>query len=128
MKKAIALIALIISFAANAQLTQTIRGTVRDEILQKPIEGASVIIAATKNGVITDAAGNFRLKNVPVGIVTLVVSYVGYKENIVSNITVNTGKEIVLNIDMQERVNTNTEVVVKADSKKNRPLNDMSVV
>src|SRR6478609_11109337 len=103
MRKTITLLALLVSFIANAQLTQTIRGTVRDEILQKPVEGASVMIAGTHYGTITDAAGNFRLNNIPVGTATLVVSYVGYKENTVANITVNAGKEIVLNVDLRER-------------------------
>jgi hypothetical protein len=128
MKAPFLLLSLLTVLNVHAQLTQTIRGTVRDETLQKPIEGASVMIAGTKYGTITDAAGNFRLNKIPVGTATLVVSYVGYKENTAPNITVNAGKEIVLNIDMRERVHTNADVVVKANSKKNKPLNDMSVV
>jgi hypothetical protein len=89
MKPAGLLLAMLIALNAHAQLTQTIRGTVRDEVLQKPIEGASVMITGTKYGTITDAAGNFRLNNIPVGTATLIVSYVGYKENAVANITVN---------------------------------------
>jgi hypothetical protein len=122
------LLAVLIALNAQAQLTQTIRGIVTDEILQKPIEGASVIIAETKAGTVTDATGNFRFDNVPVGKVTVIISYVGYKDNAVAGITVNAGKEIVLNINMQERVQVNTDVVVKANSKKNKPLNDMSLV
>ncbi len=128
MKAAGLLLTLLIALNVQAQLTQTIRGTVTDEILQKPIEGASVIIAETKTGTVTDASGNFRINNVPVGKVTLIVSYVGYKDNAIAGLTVNAGKEIVLNINMQERVHTNADVVVKANSKKNKPLNDMTLV
>lgn len=128
MKAAGLLLALLIALNVQAQLTQTIRGTVMDELLQKPIDGASVLIAETKTGVVTDAAGNFRINNVPIGKITLVISYVGYKDNTVAGLTVNAGKEIVLNINMQERVHTNADVVVKANSKKNKPLNDMSLV
>src|SRR6478735_2866128 len=128
MKIAGLLLGVLVALNAQAQLTQTIRGIVTDEILQKPIEGASVIIAETKTGTVTDAAGNFRFDYVPVGKVTLIVSYVGYKDNAVAGITVNAGKEIVLNINLQERVQVNTDVVVKANSKKNKPLNDMSLV
>ncbi|HRH60436.1 MAG TPA: TonB-dependent receptor, partial [Chitinophagaceae bacterium] len=98
------------------------------QVLQKPIEGASVIISGTSRGTTTDALGNFRLSNVPVGSVTLIITSIGYKENAVANITVNAGKEIVLNIGMQEKVNVNNEVTVKANSKKNKPLNELSVV
>jgi hypothetical protein len=128
MKAAGLLLAMLIALNVQAQLTQTIRGTVTDEVLEKPIEGASVIIAETKTGTVTDATGNFRLTDVPVGKVTLIVSYVGYKDNAAAGITVNAGKEIVLHINMQERVYANADVVVKANSKKNKPLNDMSLV
>ena len=104
MKAAGLVLALLIAFNVQAQLTQTIRGTVTDEVLQKPIEGASVIIAETKVGTVTDDAGNFRIDNVPVGKVTLIVSYVGYKDNAVAGVTVNAGKEIVLNINMARRL------------------------
>jgi hypothetical protein len=128
MKAACLLFALCIALNVHAQLIQTIRGTVADEVLQKPIEGASVIIAETKTGTLTDADGNFRFNNVPVGKVTIIVSYVGYKDNAVAGITVNAGKEIVMNINMQERVHVNDDIIIKANSKKNKPLNDMSLV
>ncbi len=60
MKAAGVLFALIIVLNVQAQLTQTIRGTVSDEILQKPIEGASVSIAESKTGTVTDAAGKLQ--------------------------------------------------------------------
>jgi hypothetical protein len=128
MKAAGVVFTLLLALNVQAQLTQTIRGIVTDDVLQKPIEGASVIIAETKQGRVTDATGNFRIDNVPVGKVTLIVSYVGYKDNAIAGITVNAGKEIVLNINMQERVHAYADIIVKANSKKNKPVNDMSLV
>ena len=52
MKIAGLLLGVLVALNAQAQLTQTIRGIVTDEILQKPIEGASVIIAETKTGTV----------------------------------------------------------------------------
>jgi len=128
MKKIIAALLILCTVNAHAQLTQIIRGTVTDQVLQKPVEGASVSIAGTRRGTTTDARGNFRLSDIPVGKVTLFITSLGYKENMVANLTVDAGKEIVLNISMQETVATTAAVVVKANSKKNKPLNDMSVV
>ncbi len=129
MKKLPSCMALLLcAFLSHAQLTQIIRGTVTDQVLQKPVAGALVNITGTKRLVSTDENGNFRFNYVPVGTVTLQVTSIGYKPNTVANITVNAGKEMVLSVAMQDAVYTSGEVVVKASSKKNKPLNDMSVV
>lgn len=113
---------------ASAQLTQTIRGSVIDNIVQTPLAGATVTIVGINKGTITDAKGVFRFSNVPVGLQTIAISYIGYKENAVANIVVDAGKEVVLTIPLEENSKTETAVVVKGISKKNRPLNDMSAV
>ncbi len=119
---------LLCTFMAHAQFTQIVRGTVTDQVLQKPIAGAAVNIVGTKRMAITDENGNFRFNDVPVGTVSLQITVIGYKENTAANITVNAGKEIVVSVAMMEAVYTSGEVVVKANSKKNKPLNDLSVV
>ncbi len=109
-------------------LTQTIRGSVTDKILQKPIPGATVSIPGLNKGDATDADGNFNIEQVPVGTHTLLISAVGYKENAVPNIVINSGKEVVLTITMEEKIVQGKEVVIKGGRKKNIPLNEMSVV
>ncbi len=128
MKTILSCIAFLLCIAASAQLTQTIRGTVTDEVLQKPVEGATVLIAGTSHGVITQQDGSFKITGIPIGTVTLFTTSMGYKENTVANITINAGKETVLVIALQPAIHTNEEVIVKTNSKKNQPLNDMSVV
>jgi hypothetical protein len=112
----------------SAQFTQTIRGTVTDPILHSPIAGASVVIVGTQMSALTDEQGNFRISEVPAGTYSLLVSHIGYKEGLFSNIVVNSGKEVVLNLTLEVKVRAEKEVVVTANSKKNRPLNDMSIV
>src|SRR5690349_3076279 len=111
-----------------SQLTQTIRGTVTDQLLQTPLAGATVIITGTNKKVVADSLGNFRIPNVAAGTYTLVISHINYTDAFASNIVVNTGKEVVLNITMETRVRVENAVEVIAGSKKNKPLNDMSVV
>ncbi|HEY8893508.1 MAG TPA: TonB-dependent receptor [Niastella sp.] len=115
-------------FTAMAQLTQNIRGTVVDQLLQTPIAGATVIITGTDKKVVADSMGNFRIPNMAAGTYTLVISHINYNNAIASNIIVNTGKEVVLTIAMETRVRAEKAVEVTATSKKNKPLNDMSVV
>ncbi|AEW00857.1 hypothetical protein A4D02_12930 [Niastella koreensis] len=111
-----------------AQLAQNIRGTVTDQLLQTPIAGATVVITGTDKKVVADSLGNFRIPNVAAGTYTLLITCINYADAVASNIVVNTGKEVVLTITMETKVRTEKEVVITANSKKNRPLNDMSVV
>lgn len=110
-------------------ITQTVRGTVADKVSQSPLPGVNIVVVGISPlvGTTTDIDGNFKLPNVPVGIYDLKVSYMGYKELIVPAITVNSGKEAVLNIAIEEDFKKLNEVVVKA-TEKNETINEMSVV
>ncbi len=112
----------------NAQFSQTIRGTVADEILHHPIAGATVRIAGSEIAVVTNSAGYFRIDNVGVGNVTLLIFNIGFKDNAIPNIVVDAGKEVVLNVLMQESVHVQEAVIVKSISRKNKPINELSVV
>jgi Carboxypeptidase regulatory-like domain len=110
------------------QFTQTIRGTVVDNIVGNPLQGATLTITKIKKITETDAQGIFRMDNIPVGIYTLQISYTGYKENAIANLVVDAGKEVVLTIALEQDVKRNADIVVKGNAKKNKPLNDMSIV
>ena len=119
---------LVGSLHSNAQFTQRLRGTVLDQILQKPVAGASVSLTSINKTVITDTLGNFRFADVPVGNQQVIISHIGFKQASLENIVVNAGKEVVLTVGMESLVRSETEVIVKANSKKNKPLNEMSAV
>ena len=122
------MVLLLLATNSYAQFTQRIRGTVVDQVLQKPIVGATVSLPLTGKTVLTDSTGSFRFTDVPVGIHKLVISNIGFKELAMDNLVVNAGKELVLTIAMEGRVHTENEVIVKANSRKNKPLNEMSAV
>src|SRR5690606_27117922 len=67
-------------------------------------------------------------ENVPVGKHSLRATYVGYREVVQRNLTLNSGKELVLNVSMEEEVTEVNEVHVTARSNKRNALNDMSAV
>ncbi len=115
----------------NAQsITQNIRGSVADKVSLSPIIGANIIILNSNPmiGTATDINGNFIIKKVAVGRVNIKVTYVGYKEQIIPNVTVNAGKEVVLSIQLEEEIRETNEVVIKSEVQKNKPLNDMATV
>ena len=119
---------LIITINANAQFTQRIRGTLVDQVLQKPVAGATVSLPLIGKTVQTDSSGNFRFSDVPVGAQKIHITHVSFKEVLLENLVVNAGKELVLSIAMENIVRMENEVIVKTNSKKNKPLNDMSAV
>ena len=111
------------------QLTQTIRGRVVDEQTQAPLPGATVVIIGSepKKGTATGMDGWFTMKKVPVGRISLNISYVGYENLTVRSLLVSSGKELVVHIELKENVQELKELVVKAH-RKDRPKNDMAKV
>ncbi|MGD2034340.1 MAG: carboxypeptidase-like regulatory domain-containing protein [Bacteroidales bacterium] len=114
----------------NELLTQVIRGKVVDAEAQNPLSFATVAINTTDPimGTMTDEEGNFRMEDVPIGRHNILVSFVGYETQILPEIMVTTGKEIVLNIKMKEHISELEEVQIKAFTKKDKPLNSMATV
>ncbi|MBA3680626.1 MAG: TonB-dependent receptor [Bacteroidetes bacterium] len=120
-----------IVYTLNSQtLFQTVRGSVADKISQTPIPGAVVQLMNTTPAmvVMSDENGKFSFDKVPVGKQSLTISYMGYKPSFLQNLSVNSGKELVLNINLEEDIKQMNEVEVTAKVEKNKPLNDMSAV
>jgi hypothetical protein len=115
---------------ASAQtLTQTIRGTVVDQVTKMALPGATVIVLNTDPliGATTDVDGEFKIQKIQVGTYTLNVSFVGYKDFIITNIIVNSGKEVVLTIPIEEDI-VQMEAIVVTATEKDRTMNDMVLV
>ncbi len=127
----IALVTMLYTTLAFGQnMVQTIRGTILDTDSKSPIIGAQVVILGSHPlvGTVTDVDGKFRLENVALGKITLELSYLGYEGQTIPSIEVTTGKEVVLDLSMQESVLQMNEVVVSARENKGEALNEMSLI
>jgi hypothetical protein len=127
------LIITFISFhvlSQNTTQTQTIKGSVKDLNSEFPLPGVNIILIDSDPflGTITDENGQFRLENVPPGRQSILVTYVGYKSQSIPNLLVTSGKEVIVNIHLEESVETLQEVVITPDSDKDRPNNDLAKV
>ncbi|MBL7901192.1 MAG: TonB-dependent receptor [Bacteroidia bacterium] len=123
----IALTTLFINADIKAQnIGQVIRGTVFDAVSQSPIPGAQVIVLGTEplKMAVSDVDGKFKITGVAAGRYDLKVSYFGYKEKVVPSLVVTAGKEVVLDLGVEENINGLEEVVVST-TKKNETNNEL---
>lgn len=106
-----------ISFAQNNR--QNIRGVVADKLSQITLPGATVQIVnkGEIKGTVTDEKGNYVLANLAPDRYELKISYVGYKEVFIPNVVLTSGKEVVLDIAMEEDLKQLNEVVITANLK-----------
>ncbi|PZV87148.1 outer membrane receptor protein involved in Fe transport [Algoriphagus aquaeductus] len=106
--------------------TQTLRGKISDQVTQAPMMGASVIILGSEPllGTTTDLDGEFAITKVPVGTYSLKISFIGYRDLILPAVILNSGKETVLQLSLEENISEIQEFVVTA-SEKDRTINDM---
>ncbi len=121
---------LLAGIVSAQQLTQTIRGTIKDLDSKTELIGATITIVGSDpiKGAVTDVNGNFRIDNVPTGRVSLQLSYIGYEPITIPNIVVNSAKEVVLDLSMQESTVKMEEVVVVANVNKGEAINDMALI
>jgi len=131
MKNLLFFLCVVLGFGLNAQqLTQTIKGTIIDKSAQYPLMGVNVVLLNEDNFIATttDMDGNFKIENVPVGRQALKCSYIGYDDAMLPNILVQSAKEVVLNIEMEEKLSDLGEVVVTAKKDKDKAINEMASV
>lgn len=110
--------------------TQTVKGVVKDKQSELPLVGATVewIQPGSGKGAITDADGQFLLRDVAVGRQAFRISYVGYEPVQLPNVLITAGKEVALEIVLEESIAQLSEVVVTAEADKDKALNEMATV
>lgn len=124
----VSIILLIGKLSFAQEITQTIRGRVIDMQSQVSLPGANVIILDIDppKGTITDAQGYFEIKNIKTGRINIRISYMGYHPVTLTNQNLTSGKEMVLNIEMEEQIIKTEEIVVKANRDKTKTNNEMT--
>ena len=119
-----------ITVFSQEKLSQTLRGVIVDKENQIPLSGVNIILvnSTPQQGTISDDKGKFRFENVYVGRQSIQVSYVGYKTQVLDNITLNSAKETILKIGLEESITSLDAVIVKATIRKDQPVNKMATV
>jgi len=111
---------IIVSDTAQAQQPQTPRGravltgTVTDAETGDPLENVNVFIAESMTGTATNAQGQFRLDNVPLGAHRLYVSSIGYEPS-ARNLNLREARVYTIDFELQVTVLEGEGVTVEAE-------------
>src|SRR5690554_2808666 len=113
MARYLLLIFVFTSSILNAQISQNLKGSVVDSESQYPLIGAKLVLVSSDSTKIfknrTDIDGLYLFKNVPIGKYSLTASYNSYL-NSSETVTLNSGRESVVNLELQEDITTTEEV------------------
>ena len=102
--------------------TGSVEGTVADKNTGETLPGANVYIEGTTTGVSSDINGYYKLENIPVGEISLVISYVGYK-SITQPINVVEGRTVTLDFQIgEDRMMLDELVVVGYGTSRKREI------
>jgi len=117
-------------YAISQPITQTVTGKVFDAKIQFSLPGATVVVIGSDPviGTVTDSDGNFRLPGIPVGRISLLVSYVGYEDYKLPDVLVGTAEMPNLKVPMNELVTGLDEVEIKDKLAKEQTVNSMALL
>ncbi len=95
-----------------------VKGTIKDKQNNEPLIGATVIVSENNKGTTADTAGIYKLE-LPAGIYTMTISYIGYKTIVKDSVEIPEKEEITLDFLMEGNSQTLGEVSVKAVARRN---------
>jgi hypothetical protein len=119
-----------IPFFTHAQIAQNIHGYCTDKVSTAPLQSVAISVYNSKNELIksafTDSNGFYTMPQIPIGRINLKANYVGYSVFYASNIELSSAKELILNIELEEKNNTISTIEI-ADKKTVNALKESMV-
>lgn len=109
---------LILYSTAQAQEEGRITGTVVDSDLGEALIGVNVFLEGTTMGAATDLDGRYVIDNVPAGTYNLVFSSIGFAKSTVTDVVVNPGEVVKIDLAMRTESFQTEEVVITAEAAK----------
>ena len=108
---------LLIPTLLHAQNRGSISGKVIDKLTQKPIPNTNIVLEGTGKGTAADSNGLFRITEIELRTYNLIFTTIGYKTEILYNITINAGNENFVNVELEPEAGGLEEVVVRANKR-----------
>lgn len=124
-KKQLLLLFCFFTFSFLSAQTASFEGKV--DIENAPVPFASIVLEGTQLGAETDQDGKFDIKNIPAGVYTVTVKFLGYT-TISESIKLAAGQSLVRNFSMQEDVFNLDGVVISGTRYEQDRVNNPIVV
>jgi len=120
----------LIPNVSSQNFVQNIRGVVIDKQSQSPMPDVNIMVLNSSPviGTTTDINGKFVLSKIHIGRVGVQFSFIGYNQIVINNLVLTSGKELILNISMEETVNVLKDITIISQRDKENPLNKMATV
>jgi len=113
--------AIVMSWSVSSAVAQgSLRGVVKDAKSGETLVGANVILSgsgAFTKGTVTNANGAYEISNVPAGTYTARISFVGYTDQTVTDVTITSGAATTLDISLNPGMSLNPVVVSASKTK-----------
>ena len=131
MKIIATLIFCVFASLSFGQITQTVRGKVLDNETSFPLLGVKIQIFTTDTTLVlrakTDENGQFEIKNVPIGKHELVADFISYEVKVIT-VTVDSGKESIVQLTLSEKFETVEDQVEVTARRHNETINELSLI
>jgi iron complex outermembrane recepter protein len=112
MRKTIIYFILLVSYATQAQNTNSLSGKITD-VQSQPLVGVTIHLLNTNLGAATDEQGSFVLVNIPYGKYRAQITAVGFASQTIE-LSIGSASEDILTIQLQESVSQLEDVVITA--------------
>jgi len=106
-----------LSFAQNGK----IKGRIFDAVSNEPLPFVNVLINGTNIGTVSDADGNFEIKDIKPGFIQLLATFVGYEKFLSAEIQVSAAHPAYIELSMTQSSTNLAEVTVTGEQFKSKP-------
>ncbi|MEO0787313.1 MAG: TonB-dependent receptor [Bacteroidota bacterium] len=122
------ILAIFLLFSATYLQAQTIQGRVLDTQSEIPLIGATVVVQVgdEQRGTTTDIDGRYSIGNLPPGRYVIQATYLGYESSSIPNVLLTSGKDVIIDISLEESFTQLSEVVVTTDPRQSN--NELAAV
>ncbi len=123
MKQILLVLSILLSFCSFGQnITQTVKGSIIDKVSEKALQGVTVVLLNQKAQ--TNSNGKYVFNNVAIGRVSLTFSIVGYKTATVPEVLVTAGKEVIIDVALEQDVKVLTDITITSSRTKKGNANN----
>ncbi len=96
----------------------SISGKIVDQTTNETLIGVPVMLEGTSLGTVTDLDGNYKIENIPIGIYTLVVRYIGYTSKVIPEIKILSKVVLSIDVTMESSNMQLNEVTITAEMRR----------